>query len=887
MDTSRDAPIEHLPTATRTKLRSTQILTSLPQIVSELLQNALDAGATQIEIGVNCEEWSCWVRDNGMGISKDGLALLAVGSENGRYSSSKAYSPASLDAVSTFGFRGEALSSAAELSCLEISSRTSRARESWSIILKGGKCLYNGSSIRWRRESHGTVVCIRDAFHNLPIRRLSHPTPTKTLERIRQEMEIYALVSPHATFSLENTNSERETMANKGRISRIPKTTSTLAAFRHMYGKALAQHVEEIDTCAGEMRLQGFLSLDGAYSKAYQFLYINKHPLTTTDLHRLIDNKFSASSFTKHAFDEEGETDSRPAQRRSPRKTERRAVYVLNLTIPPRDIDNCLEPAKAAVQFRNKDTVSSFLLSAVQSFLVRHGFAHEKHKRTRLADQSPSPRKRRKVAYEEIHDGNVADRNGLRHPPSRHNSGTKTPVESVPLYLQQDDTTGGDEILWTDPRTGECFVVNTRTGHSYPHNARPRGNEVPEDDFADSAPSRRRTLEGHRQKAGNRNAGSANANTRDGGEMPDWIKRVLGANQTYAVTEPRIPSLPLSSAFASEMQKNSSTVREQQHSCHGHAAHSQSRYFQVGYNNSEPGGPSRRFAKEDLRRARVLNQVDRKFIVCLIEEDSTSSAEDDGNDTRVASSGRARVLAMIDQHAADERVRVERFLRDLCLGFLRYTSHDAVHASGVQTRELQPPVPILLTWHDACRLAQSGDLQRAFGSWGIHFVDLQRLEEPEEVEEDGESRPTYVQVFVSRIPEIVGDKLLTDDELRELVKGFLAKLETEGTASMLAPTSTQQLSDTNDDGATWLKALRWCPRGLLDLINSKACRGAIMFNDSLTLEQCQRLVQQLSKTAFPFQCAHGRPSMVPLANVGASSSMSGRRPPSKVDWLHL
>jgi DNA mismatch repair protein MLH3 len=73
------ASIEHLPDATRNKLRSTQILTSLPQIISELLQNSLDAGAHQIDIGVDVEEWSCWVSDNGVGINKNGMSVLGEG----------------------------------------------------------------------------------------------------------------------------------------------------------------------------------------------------------------------------------------------------------------------------------------------------------------------------------------------------------------------------------------------------------------------------------------------------------------------------------------------------------------------------------------------------------------------------------------------------------------------------------------------------------------------------------------------------------------------------------------------------------------------------------------------------------------------------------------
>lgn len=82
------AQIKLLPISTRSQLRSSQILTSLPQLVSELVQNALDAGATQIDVGVEPHEWTCWVWDNGNGMTMDGMALLAKGSEEGRYGSS-------------------------------------------------------------------------------------------------------------------------------------------------------------------------------------------------------------------------------------------------------------------------------------------------------------------------------------------------------------------------------------------------------------------------------------------------------------------------------------------------------------------------------------------------------------------------------------------------------------------------------------------------------------------------------------------------------------------------------------------------------------------------------------------------------------------------------
>lgn len=101
--------------------------------------------------------------------------------------------------------------------------------------------LYQGEAVRWRRESPGTVVCVRDAFFNvgfpfltreqapiiqsspqLPVRRLSHPSVAKSWELVRQEIEVYALVSPSVSFTLEDLQRNREDGVD-GRTVRIPK----------------------------------------------------------------------------------------------------------------------------------------------------------------------------------------------------------------------------------------------------------------------------------------------------------------------------------------------------------------------------------------------------------------------------------------------------------------------------------------------------------------------------------------------------------------------------------------------------------------------------------------------------------------------------------------
>ncbi|KAG2156312.1 hypothetical protein DEU56DRAFT_766489 [Suillus clintonianus] len=838
---SSEMPLNQLSVETRAKLRSAQLLTSLPQVVSELLQNSLDAGASQVDIGVNCEEWSCWVRDNGAGINKSGLTMIGKGSEEGRYNTSKAYTPASLDSVSTFGFRGEALSSMAELCCLEISSRTSRSRESWSVILKGGKSLYTGPSIRWRRETAGTVVCVRDAFFSLPIRRQSHPSAAKTIDTIKQELEAYALMFPDVSFTLQDDSKSKDNASSKGHVLRVPKTRSILAAFRHMYGRALTEHVEEIDATYGDLKVEGFISLVGARSKVHQYLYINKHPISFCDLHRLIDGKFSNSTFVKHAYDEGGETSLRSSVRRSPRKGEKKPIYVLNLVIPTRLIDNCLEPAKSAVQIEQKNVVTSFVSSVIDSFLVQHGFASGKRGAEEGCD---SPPKKRKVS---MFPGSVAQNNGHQR--------SAAPM----VFIHPGDFS--EEIPQT--KIWETGEIDARTGNSYPQNSHHKIDGTKTASVNRSSRISRLLKKGDDPSQGDACSGHVRDN------MPDWLQEALSANNAYATTEPKIPSLP---PFANQASDDHGYPLMHSSSC----AHTfGSPYIQLGTSSSDHART--RFHKADLLKAQVINQVDRKFIACLVDVDhSTHRGNGKPLENRAAGGS---TLILIDQHAADERVRVERFLREICSGFLRHCEG----TGGVEVSELSPAVPILLTRHEALRLASVDQVQSAFDRWGVRFEGLDKLTSLDSECAEDEASGGYVQVFVRSIPAIVGDKLLVNDELRDLVKGYLGTLESKEASP---PNLSQQHDpdNLNDDESRWLKALRWCPQELLDLINSKACRGAVMFNDPLSLEQCQRLVRHLAATAFPFQCAHGRPSLVPLTHV---SIKSGRRTAPALDWARL
>lgn len=153
----------------------------------------------------------------------------------------------------------------------------------------------------------------------------------------------------------------------------------------------------------------------------------------------------------------------------------------------------------------------------------------------------------------------------------------------------------------------------------------------------------------------------------------------------------------------------------------------------------------------------IISQVDCKFIACVVglDHDHSSGTEKDDETCQDELPPDGKTLILIDQHAADERVRVERFLKSICRGFLSHQEGNG----GVEMKQLSPPVPVLLTRREASRLVELLDFQKAFESWGFRFSELEnqsRLDD--ETQPDG----GYVQVFVSAIPEIVSEKVRAD-----------------------------------------------------------------------------------------------------------------------------
>ena len=211
-------------------------------------------------------------------------------------------------------------------------------------------------------------------------------------------------------------------------------------------------------------------------------------------------------------------------------------------------------------------------------------------------------------------------------------------------------------------------------------------------------------------------------------------------------------------------------------------------------------------SREALQQACVIGQVDAKFIACSLP------------------AGEGSLLVCIDQHAADERFRLERLLSEYTEGCYR---------GDAPVVPLSEPLDVAVPgWEEAPSLDN-------VHFWGFHGAEL----------------VGHGVVRVTWLPEIIRDRVLTvsgrcfhPELIEDLIKDMIN-----------APAPPSNLG--------WLAASRYLPRRLMDVITSKACRSAIMFNDPLSESQCREVVSRLSECKFPFQCAHGRPSTVPLCRI--------------------
>ena len=259
---------------------------------------------------------------------------------------------------------------------------------------------------------------------------------------------------------------------------------------------------------------------------------------------------------------------------------------------------------------------------------------------------------------------------------------------------------------------------------------------------------------------------------------------------------------------------------------------------------------SSKLSAKGLQNAHILAQLDKKFIFAKIRNTTSGIGST------------SEVLVLIDQHAADERVQVEALLAELCRPLPESHAYSGYrsklgHRSHVYFTMLEKPVQFGISGREHALFITHA---ARFAAWGILFD----ADSPASA-----SARQQLILSVTTLPPVVSERCKTDP--RVLITLLRSAVWRYADATNTHP-PVIETTQSDENQALWVRRLSTLPEGLIDLVNSRACRSAIMFNDYLSLDDCKELVRKLSRCVFPFMCAHGRPSMVPLVDLGAMRS---------------
>jgi DNA mismatch repair protein MutL len=325
-------PIRLLPAQLIDQIAAGEVIERPASVVKELVENALDAGASRVEVEV--EEGGARlirVRDDGHGIEREDLALALS-----RHATSKVASLAELERVTSLGFRGEALPSIASVSRLTLVSRAGSAEHAWSVE--------GGGDVAPAAHPQGTTVEVRDLFYNTPARRKFLRSGRTELDHIEQAVRRLALARFEVALHLRHDR--REVLAAVA----APRREDQEQRLRGLLGSAFVEHCLYVEHAAAGLRLRGWVGVPAfARSQAdLQFFFVNG---------RIVRDRVVTHA-VRAAFQDVLHHSRHPA-------------YVLYLDLDPALVDVNVHPAKHEVRFREARLVHDFLFRTLHEVLAQ------------------------------------------------------------------------------------------------------------------------------------------------------------------------------------------------------------------------------------------------------------------------------------------------------------------------------------------------------------------------------------------------------------------------------------------------------------------------------------------------------------------------------------
>ncbi|MGB5096564.1 MAG: DNA mismatch repair endonuclease MutL [Porticoccaceae bacterium] len=327
-------PIRLLPPQLANQIAAGEVVERPAAVIKELLENSIDAGADRIEIeleqgGIKLMR----IRDNGTGIPRDDLALALS-----RHATSKIAALGDLDAVTTLGFRGEALASIASVSRLALTSNAQPGNSGWVI-----QSAADDATIAPAPHPRGTTVEVRDLFFNTPARRRFLRTERTEYGRIEDVIHRLALSRFDVALRVRHNGRQVQDFA---RADDLPAQERRVAA---VCGLPFLEQARHLEVEHQGLRLHGWIALP-TYSRSQadlQYFYVNGRAVRDKVIGHAVRQAYRDVLY----------------QNRHP-------AFVLFLEIPPCDVDVNVHPTKYEVRFREARQVHDFLFSMLHRALA-------------------------------------------------------------------------------------------------------------------------------------------------------------------------------------------------------------------------------------------------------------------------------------------------------------------------------------------------------------------------------------------------------------------------------------------------------------------------------------------------------------------------------------
>ena len=329
------AVIEQLPDHLINQIAAGEVVERPASIVKELLENALDAGATKIV--VELEQGGLErirIRDDGCGMEATQLPLALS-----RHATSKIKCIEDLQQVQSLGFRGEALPSIASVSRLSITSATCSSDHAARVQYKSTGEL----DVEPAAHPVGTAVDVQSLFYNVPARRKFMRTPRTEFSRCETIIKTLAMACPATAFTLVHNG---KTVFECKPADSIDAQSVRLAK---ILGKNFAEAAHHVELDGGEFALSGWLA-DPSFSRAQadmQYFFVNRRTVKDKVISHAVKQAYSDLIYHQ-----------------------RYPAFVLFLTIDPGTVDVNVHPGKQEVRFQNSQSVHAFLRHSIRQLLA-------------------------------------------------------------------------------------------------------------------------------------------------------------------------------------------------------------------------------------------------------------------------------------------------------------------------------------------------------------------------------------------------------------------------------------------------------------------------------------------------------------------------------------